>query len=335
MDFIIIGLTVISLIVLVSASTVMLNSSIEISKRLNISPLITGSTIVAIGTGLPTIAVSVIILLTNPESVDVAIGNVVGTNAVNLGLALGIPAFLTTIVTKYSVYEKELPLYLAMIGLVTTFAVDEKLSRGEGTMIFLAYVVIAYVIYQYAKRERKQPEAFQDVTHMSFDPDTLSKNQPPMWRFVLVFLVGFVILIAASFLLSMQSSQLSNILHISPYIVGLTIVGIGTSLPTIVSCIQAARSGFLDIVLGNVFGGNIVNLGLGLGIPAMISAIPLSPEAISDITFSNQYNLIIILLILIEMKLLGSNKTLSQISGIIIVGTYLLYLLSKIIPSLL
>ena len=326
-----IGITVVSLGLLITAANLMLKSAIGISQKLNISPLIVGSTIVAVGTGLPTIAVSVVIALTNPASIDVAIGNVLGTTIVNLGLALGIPAFITTIVTKYAVYEKELPLYLIMMGLLTAFALDRSISIAEGVGMLLTYVLASYIIYQYAKRERSNGGSYHSISHLSSGGghDGITPNEE-LSRNTLSFMFGFILLLAASFALGSVSGALSEGLGISEYVLGITVFGIGTSLPTIVASIQAARKNYIDIVLGNVFGGNIVNIGLGIGLPALMGGIHLNAAEMGDIQFTHIYNVVIILLVLVEMRLLGENKALSRISGSIIVLCYFGYLAEKL-----
>ncbi|KKR05501.1 MAG: Inner membrane protein YrbG [candidate division WS6 bacterium GW2011_GWF2_39_15] len=317
-------LTLGSLFFLIFASNLVLNGAIGIAKRFKLSPLVIGSTIVAFGGILPTIAVSIAIVFFDPFNIDIAIGNMVGTNYVNLGLALGIPAFLTDIITKYNVFEKEIPLYLAITALVTAFAANADISQPEGFLILIAYAMIALIIFQYSSRERKS-----DVKKAEMDIP--NPGQTNTAKIILSILSGMIILILAAFSLTYSAPILATSLGVSPYIIGLTLVGIGTSLPTIVASIQAAKKGYIDIILGNVFGGNIINLGIGIGLPAVFHSLKLDNEAIADIYFTNIYNFIILIIILIEMKLLGGNKALSRVSGIVIVGIYLLYLLTKIL----
>lgn len=104
------------------------------------------------------------------------------------------------------------------------------------------------------------------------------------------------------------------------------------SLPTIVTSIRAAKKGYIDIILGNVFGGTIANIALGLGIPALLKTLPLTAEAVSDTYFFNILNIFVIFGILIESRILKKeNKTLGRISGIIIVSLYIIYLVSKLV----
>jgi cation:H+ antiporter len=308
----------------------MLTGSIKIAKKFGLSPLVIGSTIVGFGTALPTIAVNLVIVFSKNPQYDIAIGNMIGTNYVNLGLALGIPAVITTIVTKYNVFEKEIPLYLALIALLTSFAANMSISRIEGLIVFIAYIAITIVIYQYANREKAEKSS-----HNEFNIKNGEKNigNISITKNISFIILGLVVLTISALLLNYSAPKFASSIGISDYIVGLTLVGVGTSIPTIVASIQSARQGYLDIVLGNVFGGNIVNTGLGIGFIALFKVLPISNEAISDINFTNIYNMVILIEILIEMKLLGKNKALSQMGGLVIVITYISYIIFKIVSQ--
>lgn len=317
-----------SLYFLIAGAKWMLDGAISIAKKAGLSPLVIGSTIVAFGTILPSIAVNIAILIFSPKDVTIAIGNMLGTNYVNLGLALGLPAFITDIVTKYNVFEKEIPLYLALTALFSVFAFNNDITRIEGVMMVIAYLLIAVIVFQYSNREKGESKVTLEEVDAQPEEGILPKKKS-----VFLIIVGLTSLILASFALTYSAPIVASYLGISGYIIGLTVVGIGTSLPTIVASVEAAKKNYIDIVLGNVFGGNIINIGLGVGIPALFANIMLNQEAISDIYFTNIYNFIILICILIEMKLLGGNKTLSRISGLIIVSIYLGYIILKIVQA--
>jgi len=325
----------ISLFLLIKASDWVLDGAILIAKKLKLSPLIIGSTIVAIGTVLPSIAINLVILFTNKENIDIAVGNMLGTTYVNLGLALGIPAFLTDIVTKYNVFEKEIPLYLGIFSLLAVFVIGNIIIPIEGFILFLAYLMILIIIYQYAKREKKNLIDSQHEQEMLSEVEDKDLNSGNTKKIFILLIFGIVILIVSAFILTYFAPLFADNLGISQYIIGLTLVGVGTSLPTIVAGIKAAKKGYIDIILGNVFGGNIVNIGIGIGLPAMFGSLIFSSESIEDMNFISIYNMIILFCVLIEMRLLGGNKTISRLSGIIIVTIYLLYIVYKILKVVL
>lgn len=325
-------ITIGSLYMLILGAGWILQGAVSIAEKFKINKLVIASTLIAFGTGLPTIAVNIALVLVNNTGINTAVGNALGTNFVNIGLALGIPAIMTVIKTKYEIFEKEIPLYLAFTGLFTAFFLDMSLSRFEGVLLILFYIITLYIVYQYSIREKtNQSEDTQ------FDLNTSTIQTTPTDNISLsksIFLVasGLFCLTVFSILLAFTAPLLSRDLNISEYVIGLTIIGIGTSLPTIVTSIRAAKKGYIDIILGNVFGGTIANIALGLGLPAVFRQLSINSEAVSDTYFFNILNIFVIFGILIESKILKKeNKALGRISGIIIVSLYMIYLVSKLI----
>lgn len=310
----------------------LLQGAVSITEKFKISKLVIASTLIAFGTGLPTIAVNIALVLVNDTGINTAIGNALGTNFVNIGLALGIPAIMTVVKTKYEVFEKEIPLYLAFTGLFTAFFLDMSLSRLEGVLLVLFYIITLYIVYQYSLREKLNQK---EDTQLDLDTSTMQTTPTEnisLSKSLILVSGGLLCLIVFSILLAFTAPLLSHDLNISEYVIGLTIIGIGTSLPTIVTSIRAAKKGYIDIILGNVFGGTIANIALGLGIPALLRDLPLTAEAVSDTYFFNILNIFVIFGILIESRILKKeNKTLGRISGIIIVSLYVIYLVSKLI----
>lgn len=322
-------LIILSLALLILGAEWLLKGAVVIAKKINVSDLVIASTLIAFGTALPTIAVNIALVIFNENGSQVAIGSVLGTSFFNIGIGLGIPAFLITLVTKYQVFEKEIPIYLAMVGLLTSFAMDGTINRIEGFIILLGYIVTLIIIYQYSRREKLDNA---DIEQVDLDTSTMSETKVKGTKLpsAYIFLVmGLLLLIFTSILLALFVPTLSRDLGISEYIIGLTIVGIGTSLPTIVTSVRSALKGYVDIVLGNIFGGTIATIGLGLGFVSIIAPLSIDKEAVSDIYYLNMLNIIVIFSVLIEMKLLGGNKTLSKVSGILIIGFYFVYLVSK------
>ncbi len=315
---------------LIKGSEWILKGAVALAERYGISKLIIASTLIAFGTGLPTIAVNIFLVVFGDNGMDIAIGNALGTNFVNIGLGLGIPAFLLTLITKYQVFEKEIPIYLGVVATLTAFVLDGNIDRIEGVILLIIYIVTLIVIYQYSSREK-----LENVDHTEIDIDTSTISQTitknlTLLKSILFIFIGFVVLICSSIFLVIITPKLSVDLNISSYILGVTVIGIGTSIPMIVTSIRSAKKGYVDIIVGNVFGSTIANIAFGIGLPALFTPLIINKEAISDIYYFNILNIIVIFGLLIEMKLLGKNKALNWVSGLVIVLFYLIYLLSKI-----
>ncbi|KKP44201.1 MAG: Na+/Ca+ antiporter, CaCA family, inner membrane protein [candidate division WS6 bacterium GW2011_GWC1_33_20] len=320
----------ICLFFLIKGSEWVMKGSVALAQRFHISKLVIASTLIALGTGLPTIAVNIFLVIMGKNGMDVAVGNALGTNFVNIGLGLGIPAFMLTIIPKYQVFEKEIPIYLAITALLTSFAFDGVITRVEGIIIMLAYVITLIIIYQYSLREQLREV---DNKEVDVDTSTISEtitNNLSIKKSLLYLFMGFVVLIVFAIALVSMTGRLSQDFNISEYILGLTIIGIGTSVPMIVTSIKSAKKGYVDIIVGNVFGSTIANIALGIGLTAIFVPLLFNKEAISDIYTFNILNILVIFGLLIEMKLLGKSKSFNWVSGLVIVAFYVIYLLTKI-----
>ncbi len=312
--FVFVGIAI-CLVVLFFSGKSLVKISTNIARKLGVSDVFIGTTLVALTTGIPTLLVSLIAFLTNQT--DIALGNLIGTNYVNIGLALGIPAFLTTIIVKKEVFEKEIPLYFSLMALFTSFILDGNLSKLEGILLLIFLLAAWGIIIQYGISSHKELE--------QQEAKTLEKTKVNSKEILSVLFI-FLIIFASSLGISFLTPLFAQYTGTNSYILGLTLIGIGTSIPTITAGIIAAKAGNTDIIVGNVFGGNILNVTLGIGLLAIIKPLQINSLAINDLLFVNIYGAIIVILILAEMRFLGKNKTLSQISGLIMIITNLVYL---------
>lgn len=327
--FSIVGL-VLCFAVLTISGKYLVNISIKLARNVGVSDVIIGTTIMAITTGAPTLLVSIIAFISHQQ--DIALGNLIGTNYVNLGLALGIPAFMTTIMVKQEVFEKEIPLYFAITALFTSLIIDKEITRIDGVLLVVFLIAAWLVIVQYAflHKNKDTEEDFKKVVDLRHDEQDKKETVKQLLELGLLILV----LLVASLGISFLTPIFSQFTGISSYLLGMTLVGVGTSIPTIAASIVAAKKGNNDLIVGNVFGGNILNLGLGVGLLAIIRPFAVEGGVVNDTFFVNLYGAIIVILILAEMRLLGKNKTLSRISGLIMIATYLVYTSISIISSL-
>ncbi len=321
---------VLCFVILTICGKALVEISIRLARNIGVSDVIIGTTLTAFVIGAPIVLVCIMAFVNNQP--DIALGNLIGTNYVNLGLALGIPAFMTTIIVKQEVFEKEIPLYFAMAALFTALIIDKQLTLTDG-IILLLFLISAWVIiiqYGFLHRNKETAEDFRNVVgHKNHKANAKSVGKELFSIGILIF-----VLLAASLGITLLTPMFSEITGISSYLLGLTLVGIGTSIPTIVASVVAAKKNNNDLVVGNVFGGNVLNLGLGIGVLSVIKQIPVTDSVINDTMFVNIYGAIIVILILAEMKLLGRMKTLSKLSGFIMVFTYLCYTAFTIYMSL-
>jgi cation:H+ antiporter len=320
-----------SLTGLVKFSEWMIDGAVAVAKKYGISPLILGATVVAMGTSLAELAVNMVEIFSG-HGTEAILGNVLGSNFVNIGLGLGIASIIATITAHFVVIEKEIPIYFAVTALLTSFAGDGVLTRMEGIALVLSFIIINYLIYQYSIREKSPKEKSETKkANKEFSHEEHIEHEIPFKKALMYLILGLFGLVISARILVSSASIIALSLGISKYIIGLTIVGVGTSFPEIMASVQAARKGYTDIVLGNVFGSNIFNICFGLGVPMLIKNVEVKAAALNDLYFMNIVGILIMFLLLIEAKIVGKNKSFDKFGGVVIVLVYLGYILFKIL----
>ena len=258
------------LAMLVAGGEVVVKGAVALARRMNISTVVIGLTIVAYGTSAPEMAVSA--LAASQGNPGLALGNAYGSNITNIALILGITALLAPIAVHSQVMRKELPILI----LVTAFAGwqlwDGNLSRMDAIGLMLVFVaLIGWSIYQ----SFRQPD------------DALAKEMTeevhamPVRKALLWLVVGLLLLIISSRILVWGAVDLATTFGISDLVIGLTIVAVGTSLPELASSIIAARKGEHDLALGNILGSNLFNTLAVVGIAGLIAPMPVAPEVLT------------------------------------------------------
>lgn len=233
--------------------------SAAVAQNLGVPKLIIGLTIVAMGTSAPEVIVSISSALNNAS--ELAVGNALGSNLANIGLVLGATALIAPLPIKGHILKQEFPLMLALMLIAGGFLWDGILTMTEGTILV---ALIVPVLFWFAYAKKQQPEE---------DDDEISAMATP--RALFWFLVGLVAMIFSAEILVYGAKVIALRLGVSPLIVGLTVVALGTSLPELAASISSALKGHHDIAIGNVIGSNIFNLLLVMGIPAIIKPIAL------------------------------------------------------------
>ncbi|HZS94550.1 MAG TPA: calcium/sodium antiporter [Chloroflexota bacterium] len=310
-----------SLIVLVGSADYAISRAILVARRYRVSPLIIGTTLVAISTSLAELVVNLAATFSGAPT-SIVIGNVLGSNMANIGVGLGIAAIITPLRTATLVIEREFVLYFAVTALMTGLALSGAVNRYEGGILVVCFVIVLYLIYQYARRGQAEvPAAVED------EGETDHVVSPIL---IVEVVLALVALVVAAEVLVEAVSGIARAAGVSDYIIGVTIVGIGTSLPEIATSIQAARRDQVDLVLGNVFGSNVFNICIALGLPASIRVVPVPASAVRDLYFLNSFGLVVVFILLGEYPFLGRNKVIGAWGGGLIVAVYVGYLAFKV-----
>ena len=271
------AILVIGFVLLIKGADFFVEGSSSVAKKFNVPSLIIGMTIVAMGTSLPELAVSVTASITGNNTL--AVSNVSGSNIFNLMVVCGACALFAPLTIEKNTLMKEFPFSIVCAGLLVVLGfIGMKLGRVDGIIflvIFVAYLL--WMIYS-AKKARSEGDKFEtEEEEMAEEIKIL-----PMWK-CLLYIVGGMIAIkfGGDFVVNGASSIAAGF-GLSQTLIGLTIVALGTSLPELVTSIVAARKNEVDMAVGNAVGSNIFNILFVIGTTALICTVPFESKFIID-----------------------------------------------------
>ncbi|MFB5615144.1 MAG: calcium/sodium antiporter, partial [Candidatus Nitrosomaritimum yanchengensis] len=249
----------------------LVKGSINVSNRFGVSQLVIGLTVVAFGTSTPELAVSISSAMQGLS--DVALGNVVGSNIVNIGAILGISAVITPIIVSKSAIRKEVPIMIGISALLLSIILDGKIDFVEGMLLVIGIIVFTWYSYRSSKKDTD--------TEVLPASQILQKNI--FSKSIIFIIVGLLLLTGGSFLTVDNAVIIGTNFGVSELFMGLTVVAIGTSLPELITSVVAARKGHADLSVGNIVGSNIFNIMAILGISSLISGISVSEQVLIDV----------------------------------------------------
>lgn len=254
-------------VLLVKGADWFVDGAAGIANKFKIPQLIIGLTIVAMGTSAPEAAVSISAALKG--SAEITIGNIVGSNILNILNILGLTAVITPVAVAKSTIRVDIPFMLAISILLLVQGLDGSVTLLDG--IVLLVVFAGYLTYLVINA-RKNPEQLEEEQ---------IKNQS-IWMCLLWTAIGLVAIILGSNFSVDAASNIARILGLSERFIGLTIVALGTSLPELVTSVMAARKGNADIAIGNIVGSNIFNILFVVGLSSVIVSVPFASAFIVD-----------------------------------------------------
>ena len=258
---------VLGFVLLVKGADWFVDGAAGIANKFKIPQLIIGLTIVAMGTSAPEAAVSISAALKG--SAEITIGNIVGSNILNILIILGLTAVITPVAVAKSTIRVDIPFMLGISVLLLIQGLDGSVTLLDG--IVLLVVFAGYLTYL-VMDARKNPEHVEEEQ---------IKNQS-IWMCLLWTAVGLVAIILGSNFSVDAASNIARILGLSDRFIGLTIVALGTSLPELVTSVMAARKGNADIAIGNIVGSNIFNILFVVGLSSVIVSVPFASAFIVD-----------------------------------------------------
>ena len=249
---------------LVLGAELLVRGASRLALSIGISPLVVGLTVVAFGTSAPELAVSVQSAWSG--QVDIAIGNVVGSNILNILAILGLSALIVPLVVHQQVVRQEVPILIAASLLMWWFAADGAVGRTGGAVFFLLLVFYTVFVIRQSRRETAAVRAEYAQEIVGEEPDGWDRH----WAVqVLLVVGGLALLVLGARWLVDASVAFARYLGVSELVIGLTIVAAGTSLPEVATSVLAAVRGERDIAVGNAIGSNLFNILAVLGASAL------------------------------------------------------------------
>ena len=300
------ALLVIGLVMLCFGGNWLVSGGVGIAKKLRISNLVIGLTIVAYGTSTPELAASI---AAAGDHGAIILGNIVGSNIANVGMVIGVSAILIPVAIQKSVFRKEIPIMLGVSFLLVLLSIDGELSQYDGALLLVGLGVFAFFTFRDALKQRTTTK----------DNSENTQNNIYVKSFGLIG-IGIVVLYIGAILTVDNAVIIASEFGLSEKIIGLTVIAIGTSLPELITSIIAIRKGHSDVGIGNIIGSNIYNILMIMGVGAALGGVLTT----SDIYVDYAIMIIFSLSLLIGLKTKIINRTL----GVILAAGYVLYLVT-------
>lgn len=300
-------ITVIGFVMLIKGADWFVDGASSIARKLHVSGLVIGLTVVAIGTSLPELSVSVTSAYAGSSSLSYS--NVIGSNIFNLIPIIGITAMIKPLPISTQVLKKELPFNFAVTILLAVLGfIGMSMGRGDGAILLIGVVYYLIRTILSAKKEQKEHEAEEQTGEMS-----VAKS-------IVFILIGAALVKFGGDFVVDGATGIARYIGLSETLIGLTIVALGTSLPELVTSVVAATKNEVDMALGNVVGSSVFNILGILGVASTLQPIAILPE--------NLYDTLILLGMMAVVWIFGkTRKVIDKREGLVLTMMYIIYLI--------
>ena len=299
-------LLVVGFVMLVKGADWFVEGASKLAEKFGIPQLVIGLTIVAMGTSLPEAAVSVSAALKG--SAEITIGNVVGSNILNILLILGVTSVISPLLVQKSTVKYEIPMVIGVSVVLAGLGLsDGVVGRLDGLILMLGMVLYLLYLLQMSKKGM----AVIDEGEKANENDSLGK-------LFLLIVVGGVLIVLGSNITVDAATALARIFGMSERLIGLTIVAFGTSLPELVTSATAAIKGKADIAVGNIVGSNLFNILFVVGVSAVITPVVYQGDFLID-------SIVCVLAVVLLWVCVCKNRKLTRVGGVVLLVCYAAY----------
>jgi len=319
-DVLHIGSVLAGLILLCIGGYAIVSGGVSLAKKLRISSMIIGLTVVAYGTSTPELAAS--LLAAFNSHTELILGNIIGSNISNVGMVIGISAIFAPLLISKITVSRWIPIMIGVSLLVVAMSYDGEISQVDGLILIAALIgFTAYTIKTVKKQKIQQNETVEnDELEGEY---FLSKYKIETYpQSIGLIVAGVIVLFIGGHLTVDGAVNIAETLGLSQLVIGVVIVAIGTSLPELITSIIAIAKKQTDIGVGNIVGSNIYNILLILGVSSAIVGIPVVPDV-----FSNYYIMIAFSLVLF----IGFRKYIPRVVGVGLAIAFVVYLASLLV----
>ena len=295
-------LLAVGFLMLVKGADVFVDGAAGIADKFGIPQLVIGLTIVAMGTSAPEAAVSITAAL--KENADITIGNIVGSNILNILIILGVTSVIVAVSVQKSTVRYEIPFMLVITVMLAIFGYTSgHITFWEGIIFWIAFTIYLAYLFIMAMNNKEEVE---------------ETKKRPVWMLLLFVVIGIVLVVWGSDVTVDAATMIARAAGLSQRFIGLTIVALGTSLPELVTSVSAARKGKADIAIGNIVGSNIFNILFVVGTTALITPVVFKTEFMIDTMISLAAGILLWLCVFRDRKL-------GRAGGIIMLLGYVAY----------
>ena len=318
-DIFSIGSVLVGLILLCIGGYAIVSGGVSLAKKLRISSMVIGLTVVAYGTSTPELAAS--ILAAFNSHTELILGNIIGSNISNIGMVIGISAIFAPLLISRITVTRWIPIMIGVSLLVVAMSYDGEISQIDGLMLIAALIAFTLYTIKTVKKQKAQDESTENETIEGEYFLSKYKIETYPQSFVLIG-IGIILLFIGGHLTVDGAVNIAQSLGLSQLVIGVVIVAIGTSLPELITSIIAIAKKETDIGVGNIVGSNIYNILLILGVSSTLVGIPV----VTDV-FSNYYIMIAFSLVLF----IGFRRYIPRVVGLGLAIAFVVYLGSLLI----
>ncbi len=320
MDVVLLGIPI-GIVMLYFGSEWLVKGAKSLALKLKVAPFVVGLTVVAFGSSAPEMVTSIV----SSNNPSIILGNVIGSNIANIGVAIGLAALICPMVAKYDSMRIEITTMVVISFVMLLMMVIDGVTFVEGIVLFVILFSFIFMVYRMKKGDEEGQKSY--VAELDEGEVRNKWNSYPV--LIALIIIGLVLLYFGARFFIDGSVRLALMFDVSEFVIGLLVVALGTSLPEICICLVAAKRGENELAVSNIVGSNIFNICAVLGIGAMLTTIPYT-DAVMYFHMPVMIFLSVLMFLMVKRKNMISRRSAALLLGVYVAYVAVLFL----VPSL-